>query len=325
MNDTLLTKYLLKETNDQEESVVRNWIDASPQNSRYYNQLRQIWEASRTFVETSDVDEEKAWQRFLQRRGQLVEPAVKRPSGIVKRMRWLSVAAALVVVSFAVLIGYFLLTQQREQLHASVYETTVDVRTDTLADGSIVTLNSHAAMRFSQGGLQSERRVELQRGEVFFSVAPNRKRPFVIQSGQVTVTVLGTAFHVRHTTVNETEVIVEHGLVRVEGLGKTLELRPGQKVSINTLTQRFDEGKVQDQLHNYYVSNRFELDNTPLWRVAEVLEAAYGVSIEIERDEIRDLPLTTTFPKGALKANLHIISEALGITVVQRGDQILFK
>ncbi len=325
MDDILLTKYLLKETNEEETAAVRQWIAARPENNRHYQHLLKLWETSYTLVEESHVDEDQAWQRFVKRRDEQQAALTGPHKGVLKRTGWMGVAASLMLVSVAALIGYFSVVSNRSQLHSAVYETSDEVRTDTLMDGSIITLNNHATMRFSQGGTRPERQVELQKGEVFFRVASDRNKPFVIRSGQVTVTVLGTSFHVRRKADEETEVIVESGQVRVEGLNKVVELTPGQKVSINTRTQQFDEGEVEDQLHNYYVSNHFVLDETPLWRIAEVLETVYGVEIEIERDEIRDLPLTTTFPKGELAGILHIICEALGVIAEQHGNRILFK
>ena len=62
----------------------------------------------------------------------------------------------------------------------------------TLADGSQLTLNTATQVRTAvtpQG-----RQVWLERGEAFFDIAHDAKRPFVIHAGKQTVTVLGTKF-----------------------------------------------------------------------------------------------------------------------------------
>ncbi|WP_257666245.1 FecR domain-containing protein [Parapedobacter tibetensis] len=324
MDEVLLTKYLLKETSEEETAAVRKWIAAHPDNEKHYSQLRLVWDASQTLAGKSDVDEHEAWLRFMQRR-ERVNPSLSWQSkGLIRRLGWLRIAATLIFVSGASLIGYYFLVQNGSQRYGSTYETANAVNTDTLADGSIITLNKYATLRFSQGPFQGKRLAELREGEVFFRVAPNHNKPFVIESGKVTVTVLGTSFHVKRKG-DETEVIVESGQVKVEGLSRMVELGPRQKVTINTQTQQFDEGMVDDLLHNYYVSNQFVLDNTPLWRVVEVLREAYGVEIIIVNDKIRNLPMTTTLHQNTLEDMLHLIAKTLRITVEKQGNNIILK
>ncbi len=324
MDDVLLTKYLLEETSEEETTAIRKWIAEHPDNRKHYSRLQVIWEASRTLVGKSDVDEHEAWQRFVQLRDEGTDFSAGQSKGMIKRMGWLRIAAALILVSAAAVIGYFSVVSNQGQSLGLAYQTAAEVSTDTLADGSIITLNNYATLRFSQGPFRRERRVELQNGEAFFRVAKNRNKPFVIRSGDVTVTVLGTSFHVKRDG-DETAVVVENGKVKVEGLNREIELTARQKVIINTSTQRFDEGTVTDQLHNYYVSGSFVLDHTPLWRIAEILEEAYGVEITVARDEIRNLPMTTTLRKGALDNALDVIVKTLGVTVEKQGKEIIFK
>jgi hypothetical protein len=69
--------------------------------------------------------------------------------------------------------------------------------------------------------------VELLRGRVEFDVAPRRSRPpFVIQSGDVKVRVVGTRFSVRRQNAS-TEVRVQRGVVEVEHRGRVTRLKPG--------------------------------------------------------------------------------------------------
>jgi transmembrane sensor len=70
-----------------------------------------------------------------------------------------------------------------------------ELRQVSLTDGSSMVLNTatETRVRFSE----SEREVLLPRGEAHFEVAKDRARPFVVRSGNFTVTAIGTAFSVR--------------------------------------------------------------------------------------------------------------------------------
>ncbi|HWK56627.1 MAG TPA: FecR domain-containing protein [Parapedobacter sp.] len=316
MDDVLLTKYLLNEVSEEEARTVRHWIAAHPDNGRYYSHIQLLWDASQSLAVESDVDEHEAWERFVQRReGAGAASGVPARKPIDSKMGWIRVAAMLVMGLMAALVGYYLMSVDRtgNRLLGAVHETTDAVSTDTLADGSVITLSKYASLHFSQGMFQQKRAVELHNGSVFFEVAPDREKPFVIQSGDVTVTVLGTSFHVMRNG-DETTVIVESGKVKVAGLDKAVELEARQQVTINTATRRFEERTVIGVL-----------DHTPLWRIAEMLEDAYHVEIIIDNDAIRNLPMTTTLHRGALDETLLVITETLGITATRQGDQVVFK
>ena len=70
------------------------------------------------------------------------------------------------------------------------------------------------------------------KGEAFFNVTPNKKKPFIISVNDVQITVVGTSFNVK--TINgNTEVVVETGIVKVTRAGKTVELKANEEVTVN--------------------------------------------------------------------------------------------
>lgn len=321
MDDILLTKYLLNETSEAESVSVRAWMAAHPDNARRYEHLQRIWKTSKSVGNELAVSEEEAWHRFVQRRD---STAPARESGYMKRINWLRYAAAVILVPLTVWTVYNFWSNRYVDSAPIVYETEASAQTDTLADGSVITLNSFASLRYAEETRTKQRIAMLDEGEVFFNVKSDPNRPFIVQSGEVTVRVLGTSFHVKRVG-DETEVIVESGHVKVTGPRQEVELSLGRRLLINTATHRFEEGMVRDQLHNYYVDNRFVLDNTPLWRLAEVLNQAYHADIRIENPKIRDLRMTTTFHRGDLDRILHVIGETLRIDVKRQGNKIVLR
>jgi len=67
----------------------------------------------------------------------------------------------------------------------------------------------------------------LQRGRARFDVVPSAKRVFSVQAGDVTVTVLGTAFTVERVA-DRIGVVVERGTVRVDWKVGTRQLHEGE-------------------------------------------------------------------------------------------------
>lgn len=80
-----------------------------------------------------------------------------------------------------------------------------------------------------------------------------------------------------------------------------------------------------DQLYNYYRSKLFVADNTPLWRVVEILNEAYDSKIIIGNDQIKDLPLTTTFKDEPLDSVIKVITQTFKITAVKQDGQTILR
>lgn len=158
------------------------------------------------------------------------------------RFRWGFAAAASIAV-LAASGGALLLsrpdavesTQPRTELagaEAGVLQlvtATGEHRSFTLADRSVVTLNTDSAVTvaFRAGG---ERRLALTRGQAFFQVAHDRSRPFVVSAFDRTVTALGTAFEVRLDRRAVRVVLVEGRVSVGHGTASPVALRAGQQL-----------------------------------------------------------------------------------------------
>jgi len=79
-----------------------------------------------------------------------------------------------------------------------------------LPDGSTAALNTSSEVTVSLDG--KERNVNIRRGEAWFRVAKDAKRPFVVQAGPVIVRAVGTAFSVRRRA-DGADVVVSEGVV----------------------------------------------------------------------------------------------------------------
>ncbi len=95
-----------------------------------------------------------------------------------------------------------------------VIETRTGTNRDaTLPDGSQVTIagGSRLAARYSE----KERGLSLERGEAFFRVKKDARRPFVVHALDATITAVGTAFNVR-AEEGAVRVAVTEGAVSVD-------------------------------------------------------------------------------------------------------------
>ena len=319
INDEILVKYLLGEANQFERSAVERWINAKPENEKYFNHFQLIWETSKTVVIPPGVNTDDAWKRFKERAAK-----ESTQTAVVKRMTsrrsWVRAASIAVLVAGIAAFTYFV--SQLSTTPITISSSIAPVK-DTLPDGSFVTLNKNSSISYSSKFKGDQRRVQLT-GEAFFTVTPDKEKPFVISVNDILVTVVGTSFNVKSINGN-TQVVVETGVVRVSKNNKTIELRPGQKAITSQTDISIVKEEVTDQLHKYYRTREFVCDRTPLWKLVEVLNEAYDANITIGNDKLKNLPLTATFYNQSLDKILDIIGETFDISVERKDGQIILE
>ena len=306
-------KHLLGEASPEEEQAVIEWMNENATHREYYEQLRKIWDNSKKLAADSTLDVNRAWEKFQNRvNGQNEAPQILKRS----RFSWMKVAASVILIIGLGIAAYFMFNNNETK--EIVAQTGQNVLVDTLSDGSVITLNKRSTITYPSKFKGNTRSIALK-GEAFFNVAPDKKKPFVISVNDVQVTVVGTSFNIKSENGN-TEVVVETGIVQVTKSGKTVELIAGEKINMHANDSTATKEAVTDKLYNYYRSKEFVCDDTPLWKLVQVVNEAYDAKIIIARKELNDLRLNTVFYNESLEKVLEIIHLTFDITVIKKED-----
>lgn len=325
INEDILIKFILGEATKEEGLRIESWIAENPEHKKQYDHYKTIWETSKRVALESQVDENEAWERFKQRQSaHNREPAneVKPLKQWIHQSFWIKSAAILVLISIGVWVSLSIFTNP---MNATLTISTLnEIRTDTLSDGSIVTLNKNTVLSYPKNFAKNKRSVTLKEGEAFFTIIPNATQPFTIDVNAIEVKVLGTSFNIK-TEKDRTEVIVESGLVEVSKKDLMIHLKKDERIKIDRATHRFEKTINTDQLYKYYRNNTFVANNTPLWKLVEVLNDAYGVDIIIQGNSLQNIPINTTFKNQSLDEILSIICETLAIKSDRDGDRIFLR
>lgn len=315
--DELLVSFLLGEATPEQQAAALDWIESSEDNARYFQEFSLLWEQSRELAAQSTVDVDAAWARMKEKI--LQQNPVEIPQAKIVRLGgWRRVAAILALVLTAAL-GWILwrqlsATQWQELAAATPGQETF------LPDSSKITLNKGAAISYPRAYTGRTRRVKLK-GEAFFEVKRNPQQPFEVEVNALTVTVLGTSFNIRETD-SSTQVIVETGHVRVSDGSQSVDLVAGEEINVPRKKSSWTKAPQTDKLYQYYRTRSFTCDQTPLWKLVEVLNEAYDAQIVISNPAIRNLPITTVFENQPLDQVLSIIQQTLNITITRKGDKI---
>lgn len=321
--DDLLVKHITGEATTAEVLEVEKWLADDEANKHYFEHFKLIWEESVQLADTAHVDEQTAWDRFQNR---VQTGSFPNTQAKVWSMNSALLRAAVItglVIGLAALTFILFQNKPGKVIAMSNIHTTDQVKSDSLPDGSIVTLNKNSQVSFPEK-FDNDKRVLQLSGEAFFKVAPNKKKPFEVHTNNVTITVVGTSFNVR-SRGDTTEIIVETGIVEVATEKQTVQLRPGQRAIVGINESVLQKQVSTDHLYNYYRSKKFVLDHTPLWKFVEKLNEAYDVQIVFGKDELRNLQYTTTFDNEPLDNILGLISSTFNISVVKEKGKIILR
>jgi len=307
-----LVKYLLNETDEDEQQRVKQWLAADGANAAHYNQLKKIWDESQQLTSTLTVDENRAWEKFQQK----IHPGLGRPASF----GWAKIAAAVIVLLGIGFLTYWTLNNRVKEKTVAAQQAPLN---DILPDGSVVTVNKGSSISYPSKFKGKTRPVALK-GEAFFNVTPNKQKPFIISINDVEITVVGTSFNVKNINGN-TEVVVESGIVRVTKSGKTVELKAHEKLLTEAQDSVMVKEESKDQLYKYYRTKEFVCDDTPLWKLVQVINEAYNSHVVIGNPALKDATITTTFYNESLDQVLNVISITFNTKVVKQGDTIILQ
>ncbi|MEM9141759.1 MAG: FecR domain-containing protein, partial [Bacteroidota bacterium] len=141
-----------------------------------------------------------------------------------------------------------------------------------LPDGSSVKLNSGSTLTFPESFNDSTREVVLD-GEAFFDVVKNPKKPFVIKSGELKTTVLGTSFNVNAYKGEQImAVTVLSGEVGVNTASGQLQLLPNEQCIFDINTKQLVKEHVNAKEILLWKDGILKFNDAGLGQVAEALE-----------------------------------------------------
>lgn len=320
MNDDLLVKYLVGETDANESATVEIWLKADEKNLNYYRGFKKIWEDSLVLADQkTTVDENAAWKRFQNRIHENDVPVhtLKKSS-----MNWLRIAASILLISTLgwLSYSYFENKSANTLIEIKTANTTLN---DTLPDGTTVTLNKNSSLSYTNKFKGKTRPVTLK-GEAFFYVSPDKTKPFIITVNDVTVQVVGTSFNVKNKN-GKTTVDVETGIVKVSKNKDQVELRHGEKVVIADLQSHLLKSVSKGKLYNYYRNNELVCEETPLQELVDALNEIYDANIIIKKTALQKKPITTVFKDQSLDEILEVIQETFLIEIERKDNQIILE
>lgn len=248
--------------------------------------------------------EEKIRTRLLDRIiAQIPEPK-QQPylkTLFLKPGNWMKAAAvvAFFIISIPV-YNYIKKTNEQQVADAAVLNIsraqTGKMLNVVLEDGSEIWLNSGSTLKHPKHFSAKKREIYLE-GEAFFKVAHDQAKPFIVNTGKLKTTVLGTSFNIRaYSGLDRITVNVATGKVGITASGKTLcLLNPNQQISFHTGNGNFEVTEVSAKLAASWQDGKIRLDGASFRELSLVVKNTWGLTLETRSNRLAAANFKTTF------------------------------
>jgi transmembrane sensor len=321
MNDDKLINYINgKVTSEIEITEVLDWIEASAENQRRYNQLKNLWVATGlhhpTEVEIPAFSYPKRQKIILQKR--IINSLLKY--------------AAVFILAFVLgsLSLYFINIKQNSEF-SLLYNTVVVPNGERsqilLYDGTKVWLNSGSRFRYPVAFSRNTRDVFIE-GEAFFDVARNEKHPFIVNAGRLKVQVFGTRFNVcAYPEDGKYFTTLEEGSVEATNTqnGQQVALIPGEQVVLDCNTNELNNQKVNTDLYTSWKENLLKFDDATFEEVIKKMERWYDIKITVDPSVNTRERYTMTIKTESLREMLSLVSRTTKIKYDIKVNSVVIK
>jgi ferric-dicitrate binding protein FerR (iron transport regulator) len=291
--DALLQRYLDGKATPEEKIKIEAWLE-----------VRKTKNA--TNLELSAEDQERLFRKIVSKTTGVSEvsgflPGHKKPFPF----RMLGVAASIVLIAVA---GFYWWAE------SDSFQANTASRKLILDDGSIVWPdNETTSLAYYEK--DGTRYCDL-RGDALFEVAKDPDHPFIIQSGNVRLRVLGTSFHIQHQG-DSMEISVLTGKVLVS----TQKNAEGIQVAAREKALAIPDGNIlrsslaRETIAEISMGTDYNMAfaDQELRHVLSRIERKFDVQFSVESESLYNCRITADFTDHSLASTLGMISEVLGI------------
>jgi len=277
------------------EAAFRDWLQAHPENGKQFERVTEVWDAGSS-VPVPGVPRMTRWKEEARGR------------------QW-SLAAALLLL----LCGLAGWITWRAWVDPSYTTGVGEQRVVRLDDGTRLSLNSGTRVVITYS--DSERRVELVRGEAFFEVAHNAARPFIVTAGDQQVVAIGTTFVVRYEAARTAITLLEGSVKVSPATDMGLTLAPGERVTFAAGgSRRLDEPKIEAV--TAWRRGEVMLDSTQLEEAVAELNRYDKNTLIIDDPQIATLSISGIYHAGDSRGFAHTIAKLYGLEIIEQSNRI---
>ena len=282
----LLKKFLNGTASEKEIILVENW-------------LKSVEKENDTWADLND--NEKA--EFLIHLKTRVDDTIQMNSNPKKTFLWMWTAAAVILLSVLGIMYFIRGGNERKvgkqiTLKKNIRTGIGEVKKIALSDGSCVWLNAKSEISFINGFVSDKRELYLK-GEAYFEIKRDVKRPFIVHANSWKVKVLGTHFDVSdYQEDHQTSVSVTEGKVAIEtNNNEPLNsiLHSGDELSFSKVRNKYYKRQVSTASRPAWINKNVVFYHCKMVDVGHFIKRNFGYNLLFKEPEIKDMELSGEF------------------------------
>ncbi|RKM96241.1 DUF4974 domain-containing protein, partial [Aquimarina sp. BL5] len=202
-----------------------------------------------------------------------------------------------------------------------------DQKTINLPDGSKVILNAESYLTYPKKFKDNIRKVTLI-GEAFFDVKRNTTKPFIVETENIKIKVLGTSFNIKsYPDEEKVETTLVTGKVEVlkQEYTTPVVLEPSQRAVYDKLKSSIKVDSVNSKNIIAWKQGKLVFNQTPLKQVVLDLSRKYNKEFLIRSDNLLQYKYTGEFDNLTLEEVLEILKISSSISYKQINNKIMLE
>lgn len=317
----LFLKYIRNLTSQQENDQVLLMMKNDNYQEEWAEALTEFQYEFEAGKEETELADQQALFQKIKKHATL--KTVKKP------LHWIGYAASVLLISA---IAYFLLKPVNKPIIVAKNKTdkpaekTGGHKWIKLPDGTSVQLNNDSRLVYDQDFKGKQKREVTLYGEAFFDVAHDAAHPFIIHTGKITTTVLGTAFNISaYDHQKAVTVTVTRGRVLVQRADKTLAvLTSNQQLSWKIGQEYQSKQTVNTETATAWKSQDLIMDDITLLQASELIAKRYGIEVLFKSDKVKKCRFTAAFlNRNDISQVTEVLSAITGASFERKGNQLL--
>ncbi len=320
--DDLIIKYLENTATEDERKKLLDWL----REDHHYAEFLKVKKTWKENIKKEDINP-KTEKGLINFQSFMLNDSVIRTNKIL-RIKSLYKYAAIIMILIITGGGfYFSKFINGSSLTTKILADRGQVAAVILPDSSKVWLNSGSTIEYSNSFGSQQRHLRIN-GQAYFEVKKNKNIPFIVESKEISVKVLGTRFTVEaYDDSEKASVVLEEGSVEMSPSThpkQKIYMKPGDKIVYDVESERAKRTIVKAERYSSWRNGILNFYNTPMKDVVRKLSNRYNYEFNVDKT-LEDLELTFTVNQEDLSSVLELLSTITPINIESRGDSVLIK
>lgn len=288
--DILIGKFLSGNAAAEELEELEKWKASAEENRMLVENSVMVWTKGEYFLDEQLFSRDKSkleatYSRYLS----------NRITGIKKRSvmyRW----AAILIIPIALAAGWYLFGRYSTPSDAQFCEINAPrghVAKAVLPDGTEVWINTGSSVIYNASDFNRNSREIQLKGEAYFEVTPDTKKPFSVVTPHAQVRVTGTSFNVNAGQASPLfEAVLATGEIELllnSGDKKTLKVKPNQRVIFNAVSKQVNIEQVDAEMFTSWRNGEIIFKDATLNDLVNELERIYDIRFHLQPEDMGEM------------------------------------